>query len=82
MKDIMNLIDSSIANNEEIKSSCDNLKKDLQKLQDKIDKYDNMSEVEFIIKQIDSMLTDDVAKIYYAIEESHHYMHLEKFKLL
>lgn len=41
-----------------------------------------ISQIDEIIKQIDSMPTDDVAKIYYAIENSHHFSHLDKFKML
>lgn len=41
-----------------------------------------INEVYEIIKQIDSMPTDDVARIYYAIENSHHFSHLDKFKML
>jgi uncharacterized UPF0160 family protein len=70
-----------------VESLLSDLDSDLSKAVDNIDesikminKIENVSTTSEIIKQINILTTDEVAKIYYAIQESYHFQHLDKFK--
>lgn len=64
---------------EKIESNVNSAESELDYLFNELKSFNQVDE---IIKEIDSMPTDDVARIYYAIENSHHFSHLEKFKML
>jgi len=49
-------------------------------LKDSLQEFENLRESCEIIKQVNILTTDEVAKIYYAIQDSHHFQHLDKFK--
>lgn len=49
-------------------------------LKDKLEDFEDLKISDVIIKQINILTTDEVAKIYYAIQDSYHFQHLDKFK--
>lgn len=50
-----------------------------KELKSKIDEIDSLTNVDYIIKQINILRTDEVCEIYKAILDSHHASHLDKF---
>lgn len=48
-------------------------------LKSKINEFDNLTNVDYIIKQINILRTDEVCEVYRAILDSHHASHLDKF---
>ena len=76
--------DKEISNLEsEINDKNDDIEKlenEISDLEDNLQDFEDLKVSGEIIKQIDILTTDEVAKIYYAILESYHFQHLEKFK--
>lgn len=59
-----------------------NLNNKINDLENKLEEFEDLDKSDVIIKQINLLTTDEVAKIYYAIQESYHFQHLDKFKPL
>lgn len=58
------------------------LENENQNLEDNLQVFEDLKDSDVIIKQINILTTDEIAKIYYAIQDSYHFQHLDKFKPL
>lgn len=72
-------LESDINNKDE---DIEKLENEINELENKLQNFEDLKVSGEIIKKINILTTDEVANIYYAIEESYHFQHLDKFKPL
>lgn len=74
---------------DQLESDCNVKDKEIEKLEVivsdleyELEDFKDLTMTGEVIRQINLLTTDEVAKIYYAIQESYHFQHIDKFKPL